>query len=375
MNKFTTSLATVAALLAGGLVAVPAPAYAAKADQPGVLHVYDLGAMFTKAGIDKAKGTMGDVQFDQGLTLTIDTESTPPANKIAPGKDASDGEKAKFFETWAKEQASGDKAKGIYVLVCRSPGYVQVIAGKTTRDRGFSPKDEQKLRDILLTSFRDSSKAKQDGKSEEEQFKIRDEALAAAVDYVISDLKDTVVATGGTGNTTNTQTTKKISGPGGYGGIGGWICLGLTILLCVWLVIGLLRALTGGGGGGGGGYGGGGGGGGFGMGLMGGLFGAMAGMYLYNSMMGTHYGSDAYAGDNSNNSGDNGGGADTSGDGDFSGDAGAGGSYDDSGSGGDTGGGGDYGGDTGGGGDYGGGGDDTGGGGDFGGGGDYGGDF
>ena len=49
--------------------------------------------------------------------------------------------------------------------------------------------------------------------------------------------------------------------PGGMS-IGGWICLGLCVLLGVWLVIGLIRAFTGGGGGyGGGGYGGGGGGG------------------------------------------------------------------------------------------------------------------
>ena len=83
-------------------------------------------------------------------------------------------------------------------------------------------------------------------------------------------------------------------------GVGGWICLGLCVLLGVWLVIGIIRAFTGGGGGGGGYGGGGGGGGGFGSSLMGGLFGAMAGMWLYNSMFGGHHdmgSNDAFAGD------------------------------------------------------------------------------
>ncbi len=368
MNKFTTSLATFAALLAGGLVAVPTPAQATgkpAVKHPGVLHVYDGGSMFTKSGVEKAKGTMGNVQFDHGLSLTIDTHSTVAKDKTAPAKDASDGEKEKFFKAWAKELAVGDHAKGIYVLVCRSPGYVEVIADKETRDRGFAQSHEQHLRKLFLDAFNTSK-----DKSDDEKFRLRDEALLAATNYVINDLKDTVVA--GTGTTGTTSTNNQVAKKTGMS-IGGWICIGLCVLLGVWLVIGLLRALTGGGGGGygggGGGYGGGGGG--FGMGLMGGLFGAMAGMWLYNSMMGTHYGSDAYAGgDNSSNT--DAGGGDT-GAGDFSDDAGAGGGFDDGGSGGDTGGGGDYGG--------GGGGDDYGGGGDFGGGGggggdgDFGGDF
>ena len=67
--------------------------------------------------------------------------------------------------------------------------------------------------------------------------------------------------------------------------LGAWLCIGVVVLLGIWLVFALVRAFTGGGGGGGGGgYGGGGGGGGGGFfpALMGGLFGAAAGMWLYD---------------------------------------------------------------------------------------------
>ncbi|MBY0458818.1 MAG: hypothetical protein K2V38_15885 [Gemmataceae bacterium] len=343
--KRLLSLATVAAL-AAGVLAIPGVARADKVAPPkkaGVLQVYDTGGLFTSKGIDRAKSTLGDTKFDHGLMMTVDThKETPDGRK----KFESDGEKQKFFQQWAKDLAKDDKAKGIYVLVCRSPGWVEVIADKETRDRGFSAKDEQELRDIFLKAFREAA-----GKPEDEQFKLRDDALGAAVGYVISDLKDTTVAGGTTAVNANTNTTTKRAGMG----IGGWICLGLCILLCIWLVVGLIRVFTGGGG-----YGGGGGGGGFGTALLGGLFGAMAGMWLYNSMFGTHYGPDSFGGDAYASDGYSGSDADT-GAGDFSGDAGAGGGFDDGG------------GDGGGGGDWGGGGGDYGGGGDGGGGGDWGG--
>jgi len=347
MNVITKGWAMLAALLAGGLLAVPTPALAASDLKDGTLHIYDQGKLFTDSGTDKAKSTFGNVKFDHGLTLTIDTYQFIPDDKKSGYKEEN---KAKFFKDWAVALATGDKERGIYVLVCRSPGYVEVIADKTTRERGFSNENEQKVRDLLLTSFKEAAKVAKDGKSDEEQSKIRDVGLQAAVDYVIKDLKDTKVPT----NSSSTQAVKKQGSS-----IMGWVCIGLVVLLAIWLVVGVIRALSGGGGGGGG-YGGGGGGGGFMTGLLGGLFGAMAGMWLYNNVFGGHsYGSDAYASDGYSSGGDTG---SSPGDGDFSGDAGAGGGFDD-GAGGDTGGGGDFGG-----GDYGGGGDFGGGGGDFGGG-------
>ena len=55
MRLLTKGWAILAALLVGGVVAVPAPALASKAaapKQPGTLHVYDQGKLFTEGGID-----------------------------------------------------------------------------------------------------------------------------------------------------------------------------------------------------------------------------------------------------------------------------------------------------------------------------------
>lgn len=328
-----------AAGVAVGLTAIPAHAEKA-GKQPGSLYVFDDGKLFSAGGVDAAKAAFKGTQFDHGLTMTVDTYAKLPDDKQARYK--KENEK-KFFRDWAGELAAGDKAKGIYVLICRSPGYVEVIADKETRDRGFTHADEDRLAEGLLKAFREAR-----GKGDETA--EHDKALRQAVERVADKLKDTTVK-GGHG-------TEKVSTErrGGGMGIGGWVCLALCVGLGAWLVIGLIRALTGGGGGyGPGGYGGGGGGG-FMTSLMGGLFGSMAGMWMYNNFFGGGGGlfggggSDAYAGDSYGTSG----GGDT-GAGDFSGDAGAGGSFDDGGS-------------AGGGGDWGGGGDFGGGGGDFGGG-------
>lgn len=189
MVQLIGGLGSIFAVLVGGLIAVPVAASAPPppkkepVKKPGVLHVYDAGSLFTESAIDKAKSAMGKTQFERESSLTVETFATLPKDKTPPAK----GEEAKFFEAWAKAEAAGDKAKGVYVLVCRSPGYVTVICDKATRDRGFAVENEQKLRDLLLASFKEAAKETDDKK----KFEARDKALSAAVDYVGGVLKGT----------------------------------------------------------------------------------------------------------------------------------------------------------------------------------------
>lgn len=338
---------------AGAAVALTAnPAHAEKAAKPadkpgkqaGSLYVFDDGKFFSKDGAEAAKAAFRNAQFDHGLEMTVDTYDAPPADKKAEAAAAKDDKDKwhKFMDRWATEQAKSDKAKGIYVLICRHPGGVDVKYDRQTKDRGFTQADAAKVRDQLIAAFKDAR-----GKPDETA--RHDRALKAAVEFVTSDLKDTTVKGGATAErppAPANQSGKQEASRGGglLGGIGGWICLLLCVGLGAWLVIGLIRALTGGGGGAG--PGGPGGGGGFMSSLFGGLFGAMAGMYLYNNLFGGGGGlfggggggpTDAYAGDSTGAAG-----GDT-GAGDWDGGGGAAGGWDDGGGGGDFGGG-DFGG-------------------------------
>ncbi len=285
MTKLTTRLAMIAALLSAGAVAPPA--FAAKVPtQPGELQVIDKAGLFSPSAIAAAKTEMHGVMFRDGLTLTIDSHQSLPSDRKAEfDRATNDTERTAVFEAWAKSLYTNRKATGIYVLISKSPGVVIVLTDKETRTRGFTKEDEIKLREMIRSSLRQAA-----SQPAEEQTATRDGILKSAVEFVATELKDTTAAA-----TATDQPAEKRNAGGSN--IAGWVCLGLCVMLGAWLVIGLIRAFSGGGGAGGPG---GPGGGGFMTSLFGGLFGAMAGMWLYNSMFGgggMFGGSDATAGE------------------------------------------------------------------------------
>jgi uncharacterized membrane protein YgcG len=360
------ALAVALAVLSGCLVAVAPVSAMAVAPQ-----IKDDGKFFTDEAREKADKEIREIHREFGKDFLIETFATVPAD-LAKDADLKDKDaRNRFFEKWARERARGADVNGIYVLICKEPAHLQVEVGNETQKKAFTTEDRNELSSMLIKSLRE---------------KKNDDGLLEAVEFVRSKLKAHGVRA--------SSAPVIIPKPGGNvvsSGLGGLICFGVLILAGLWLVVGLFRTITGGGGGnrggygpggyGGGGYGGGGGGGGGGgfmSSLMGGMFGAVAGNWMYNSFFGG--GSHNFGGGQGAGYGDTGytGGSadanrpdtDYSGTGgDFGGDGGGGGDA--------GGGGGDFGGDGGGGGgDFGGGGGGDfggGGGGDFGGGG--GGDF
>jgi uncharacterized protein len=373
MNRLLTTLMLV--LAGGGLTPL------ARAENPthlGELRVEDNAGAFTPDGREKAEKAFNATVFKSPTHFTVMTVGKIPAAKQADfDAAAKDKERrGRFFTEWARQEAKSQREKGVFVLmfVDEKKYIVRAVADEATDVyRSFTDDDLRELVNKLSAGCQQAL-----GKPAEQAKPLRDAALMDATNYVIGQLKNTAVPQkrDGRGHVANDNR----EGARGVGGtsIMSWVCVGLVVLLGVWLVIGLIRAFTGGGygGGGGGGYGGGGGGGyggggggGFFPSLLGGMFGAAAGMYLYDSFMGGHHA--ASAGDAMGAGGYDNGPVDT-GEGNF--DTGAtggaeGGDWGDTG-GGDAGGG-DWGGDAGGG-DFGGGdfggGDFGGGGGDFGGG-------
>jgi hypothetical protein len=344
-------LTVTAALVAVAFLAGPVLAEKGVASS---ISIDDKAGAFTADGIKKAEDAFHAVTFKSPTHLNIVTYKTVPENKRSEYDTAKANKdtKARFFKNWTTELAEKRGSRGVFVLVSMEGAHVHAIDDRQTDSRrGFDDADLKRVEEKIGDGFVKGNKMKD---NEAEAKKARDEGLVNAVNYVIAELK----------NTSAPETPdQKVAAKKAGGGLSilQWVLIIGGGLLVMWIVIGLIRALTGGGGGGGGGYGGGGGGGGgFFSSLMGGMFGAMAGMYLYNSMFGggmsdaSAAGSDGYGGDGGNydnGAGDYGGGGDGGGT-DF--DAG----------GGDAGAGGDWGGDAGGG-DFGGGGGDFGGGGDW----------
>jgi hypothetical protein len=329
--------------------------------------ISDNGAYFSESAKRKAAEVISDIHKRWGKEVVVETFARKPDDEPNMAE-------------WAKRRARERRVDGVYILACREPHGLQVDAGEKTREKAFTLADTEKLYHLLRSDF---------GKNK------FDDGLVSSVEFV----RDTMKRNLGSGAATapspappapsSNPSTHRGGTTVNHGGGFPWLallCPALVIIGVIWLVFGLIRAFTsrsygpgpGGPGGPGAygapGYGGGGGGGGFMTGLLGGMFGAVAGSWLYNNMFGGNHGASNFGGSSAYGStpsaGDTGGGALPSDEGrDF---AGSGGGYgDDAGGGGGAGG--DYGGDAGGGGgaggDY---GDDAGGGG--GSGGDYGGD-
>jgi hypothetical protein len=322
------------AVLAGLGLAGPARAEKTVKNAPARLIVEDNAKLFSAAAVEKGKRAIADVRGSEGREVHFETygKLSDAELKEFNALKADEGKKRDFWKKWAHGKLAGDR--GLVILVNWDPGHVHILASETMR-KFFTGDKEGELYKRLLDKFGEAKKAKTEAESQ----KIRDEGFVSAMEYTASNLPKDFGTTGGGHGKTAASDEKPARNPGM--GIGGWVCLGISILLGIWLITALVRAFSGGGGGG---YGGGGGmgGGGFFPSLLGGLFGAAAGMYMYDHFFGGHS-SSATAGD----AGAGAGGDAVTDTGNFNED-----NYS----------GGDFGGDAGGGGDFGGGGGDFGGG-------------
>jgi TLP18.3/Psb32/MOLO-1 phosphatase superfamily protein len=357
-----------------GLLFVPGVSLAQKEGRPR--HVHDEAKLFSKDAVTQANKTIDKIKKSHGKDLFIETVESGEKNKDDRTK-------------WAKGRFNEFGVDGIYVVVSKSPSFYRYYIGDNTREKGYFKKAD------IETLEKTLSQITKEGK--------RDDALVEVANYVLEAMNEHARAKSteqpapkkkaGAPEVVNQQPVKRPDPPrhevqheNSMPPWVGWVCTIVAILFVVWIVYAIIRAMTGFGGGGGYGYGGGGygyggGGGGFFTGMLGGLFGAMAGMWIYNNFFGGHAayrndgsvdwgsgGNDAGGGSSAtpyeadtSEGGTGGGGDDDAGGGGGGGDAGGGG--------GDWGGGGGDDGGGGGGGDWGGGGGDAGGGGDWGGGG------
>ena len=335
-----TCLLALSALLVGSLP----PADASKATP--FRGIRDDAEFFSAETKKEADEVLRRLHNRTGRELVIETFSAPPF----------EAEKGDPYAHEALSRAKDLKVNGVYIAFWKKPRphFHIEVGNRTEREGFFTEADERELKKIL------------GGKGS------HDEKLMEAVRFVASRMEAHEEKAKSSAPAPESKEKEK-----GWSPLG-WVCIGLSVLAGLWLVVGLVRAFNrpappayGGGGGGpvGGGAPVGGGGGGFFPSLLGGLFGAAAGMWMYDSFFGGHSHSGGMGGTGDTGIGSaagSGTGPDTGPDTDYSG---AGGDLDDN-TGGASENAGDFGGDDGGG-DFG----DSGGG-DFGGGGyDGGGDF
>jgi uncharacterized membrane protein YgcG len=273
--RSTIGKRTLAAVALLGLLVSAGRAHALT---PGVRDEADF---FKPATVTRANEVIKEVKQKYKKDLLVETFRHVPEGERQEATSSDRDVKARFFADWAERRAREEGVNGIYVLITRDPGHVEVAVGNHTRTV-FPDEDRRRLVQILLSHFKE---------------KEYDEGLLEAVRYVRQALA-AEPTTGRAAVPVGLDAPGLPHQPGGADGarwgLWPWLGIGLAVLLGIWLLSAVVRALAGAGaqpapayGGSTGpgepaGYGPAGGGGGFFSGLLGGLFGAAAGSWLYD---------------------------------------------------------------------------------------------
>lgn len=308
--------------------------------------VHDEAGFFSTDAKAKANNEISRLRSQFKRELVVDT-----VGSVALPPDVSKDDKIavnRFFDSWAEKRFLQEKVNGVYVAIIKDPPKVRAQLGNKTEQSGlFRETDRRDLETLLIDHLKEMRKNPDQA--------TKDKVLLSATAFVHERMAQH-------GRAVAEQPQQRQAPAPHHAQAeqsvpwGTYLLVGIGVFLVIWLIMGVLRGL----GGAGASPGMAGGGGGFMSSLLGGMFGAAAGMWMYNNFFGGHSnstwasGPDGGYGPSSGNDADTG---STGGGGDYGPDDGSSGG----GGGGDTGGG-DWGG-GGGGGDWGGGGGDFGGGG------------
>jgi hypothetical protein len=247
----------------------------------------DAAGFFSPETRTAAEQTIQRLTKEHAVDLHIETIEALPAADLDRLKSASKEDKSVFYRKAISKVARSVQATGLVVAIWKSPGHVQVEYSPALKARGFTTQDQAKVRDALLAGFR----------AKEFDRGLTD--ALAATETIAGRLGEQVAGGAGTGQALPAAGAAGAAAPAldlfGQGpdaanpGGTSWLTVALVVVVAIVglrLIGGLLGALFGGGGaagapamGGGGGL--------FGS-LLTGMFGAMAGHYLYDSFFSGH---------------------------------------------------------------------------------------
>jgi hypothetical protein len=111
--------------------------------------IKDHAGLFRPETIIEAKRLIRDLRRTEGVGLVIETVPAAPEADRKRLKHAGRKEVERFFAGWAGDRARLEKANGVYVLICEDPKHVQVVTGLEAKE-AFTPKNAEVLRKLLV---------------------------------------------------------------------------------------------------------------------------------------------------------------------------------------------------------------------------------
>jgi len=271
--------------------------------------VVDDGGFFSPEAVAAANDALRAVEKKTGHTVRIETHATVPDGKAGAVSKMTGPNREKFFSNWLHDRAEAVKSRGLIVLICKEPAHLRLWVATPLQNAGLDAIQARQIQAQLLAGF----------KAHE-----YDKTLKESVTQITTVLEGLSVAKSSevapaapVHHPTNQQPQPHHQQPRANSvGFGGLFTVLAIVLIGVLVFSWITRMFSGASGyaqnpsGYGPGYGPapGYGGGGFMRGLAGGIFGAMAGNWLYDQFSGHRtYGGDSWTNTDSTYSGSDGG--------------------------------------------------------------------
>lgn len=218
-----------------------------------VLAVKDEAGFFTPEALEKANAVIGDIRRRYQKEVLVESFKEVPSSR-ASGNDLSDAEvRGKLFAAWAEERRRTLQQDGLAILICKDPMNLQVA----TAANGILAEERGEVTKRLLARFQD--KQYDAGLIESLQFieqelqkkllskadKSDPEAKLAKVEQQADSKGPSEAAPPPIANKKGISppSTEKVSERVGFDVM--WVIWGFAIVGGLWLVIGILRALFG----------------------------------------------------------------------------------------------------------------------------------
>ncbi len=114
-------------------------------------RVHDGGKFFKPETIQQADAILEHVQKAYGKDVVVETfESVPESLRTQFEQD-----RRAFFEKWLRERARHYGVNGVFILICREPGHLQLEPGDQTHTKAFTFKDRDEVVKLIAAAFRE----------------------------------------------------------------------------------------------------------------------------------------------------------------------------------------------------------------------------
>src|SRR5206468_2296923 len=117
-------------------------------------EIKDDANLFSAAAVKSATESLNQLEKRDNLPVQIETYATVPADKATEFGKLAKSEWGKFYESWLKTRMKETNAKGVFVLITKSPGHVEYHVAKDLKQRGFDSDTQVAFVGKFLENFK-----------------------------------------------------------------------------------------------------------------------------------------------------------------------------------------------------------------------------